>query len=148
MVHIASSVPRRDCSANSVVGHHQVKRHPGPRDFSTFSGFSLNVNIMKQDKKLKQICHQLANSSANFFACKKLGLRGTSTLLLRPPNPTPPSVFSSTTDKKTNHTTEDQVEWPSCSPRKGSKLGKTQARQSRYMDCSSMASPASLASLF
>eukprot|EP00957_Ditylum_brightwellii_P151147 11508842-Ditylum_brightwellii.AAC.1 len=79
MVHVASSVPCRDCSANSLVGYCRVKCHPRLRNVSTFSGFSLIANGMKQDEKLEQIYYQLANSSAIFFACKKLGSRGTST---------------------------------------------------------------------
>mmetsp|Transcript_2125 Transcript_2125/g.3264 ORF Transcript_2125/g.3264 Transcript_2125/m.3264 type:complete len:110 (+) Transcript_2125:318-647(+) len=105
-----STVTRRDRSAPLACGQRRVKNRPGPSDFTTLSGFSLNVNGMKREEKLEQICYQLADSTANFSAFRKLGLREISIQPLRHPPSTPPDAFFSTMAKTTSLATVAQEE--------------------------------------
>eukprot|EP00957_Ditylum_brightwellii_P137529 10484946-Ditylum_brightwellii.AAC.1 len=65
------TVACKDRSASLACGHCQVKHRPGPSDFTSVSGFSLNVNNMKREEKLEQLCYQLADSTANFFCLQE-----------------------------------------------------------------------------
>eukprot|EP00957_Ditylum_brightwellii_P091626 6976687-Ditylum_brightwellii.AAC.1 len=61
-----------DLSTPSDTGCLQGQQdHHKPRDFSTFSGFSLNANGMKQNQKLETVSYLFANSTADFFCLQE-----------------------------------------------------------------------------